>query len=92
MRPTTTEQPAVEWPTLLLLAATYALWALGTTYAFKLHPAAGILLIMGIDQILDMGRTLTNVLGNGLATAAVAKWQGEVDPTQDDQDTIPQAA
>lgn len=43
-------------------------------------PAAGILLIMGIDQILDMGRTLTNVLGNGLATAAVAKWQGEVDP------------
>lgn len=42
-------------------------------------PAAGILLIMGIDQILDMGRTLTNVLGNGLATAAVAKWQGEVD-------------
>ena len=42
-------------------------------------PAAGILLIMGIDQILDMGRTLTNVLGNGLATAAVTKWQGEVD-------------
>ena len=42
-------------------------------------PAAGILIIMGIDQILDMGRTLTNVLGNGLATAAVAKWQGEVD-------------
>ena len=42
-------------------------------------PAAGILLIMGIDQILDMGRTVTNVLGNGLATAAVAKWHGEVD-------------
>ncbi|ESW61561.1 MAG: fatty acid desaturase [Rhodobacter sp. CACIA14H1] len=34
----------MEWPTLLLLAATYALWALGTTYAFTLHPAAGILL------------------------------------------------
>jgi Na+/H+-dicarboxylate symporter len=41
-------------------------------------PAAGILLIMGVDQILDMGRTVTNVLGNGLATAAVAKWQGEI--------------
>ena len=53
-------------------------------------PAAGILLIMGIDQILDMGRTLTNVLGNGLATAAVAKWQGEVEPNQETQDTIPQ--
>ena len=50
-------------------------------------PAAGILIIMGIDQILDMGRTLTNVLGNGLATAAVAKWQGEVDadPEVEDQ-------
>jgi Na+/H+-dicarboxylate symporter len=39
-------------------------------------PVAGILLIMGIDQILDMGRTVTNVLGNSLATAAVARWQG----------------
>ena len=55
-------------------------------------PAAGILLIMGIDQILDMGRTLTNVLGNGLATAAVAKWQGEVEPNQDENQTIPQTA
>ena len=42
-------------------------------------PEAGILLIMGIDQILDMGRTVTNVIGNGIATAVVAKWQGEVD-------------
>jgi Na+/H+-dicarboxylate symporter len=33
---------------------------------------------MGVDQILDMGRTVTNVLGNGLATAAVARWQGEM--------------
>ena len=54
-------------------------------------PAAGILLIMGIDQILDMGRTLTNVLGNGLATAAVAKWQGEVDE-EPEVETILQAA
>lgn len=49
-------------------------------------PAAGILLIMGIDQILDMGRTVTNVLGNGLATAAVAKWQGEVDAAPEAED------
>ena len=49
-------------------------------------PAAGILIIMGIDQILDMGRTLTNVLGNGLATAAVAKWQGEVDADPEVED------
>ncbi|MGY8661540.1 dicarboxylate/amino acid:cation symporter [Bradyrhizobium sp. UFLA05-109] len=41
-------------------------------------PAGGMLLIMGIDQFLDMGRTMTNVIGNGIATAAVAKWEGEL--------------
>ncbi|CAN7542189.1 dicarboxylate/amino acid:cation symporter [Pseudoduganella sp. LjRoot289] len=38
-------------------------------------PEAGLLLIMGIDQILDMARTGTNVLGNGIATAVVAQWE-----------------
>ena len=55
---------------LVVVAATVPMFGL---------PAAGILLIMGVDQILDMGRTVTNVLGNGLATAAVARWQGEID-------------
>jgi Na+/H+-dicarboxylate symporter len=41
-------------------------------------PEAGLLLILGIDQILDMGRTATNVIGNSLATAVVAKWEGEL--------------
>ena len=40
-------------------------------------PEAGIMLILGIDHFLDMGRTLTNVLGNAIATAVVAKWEGE---------------
>jgi Na+/H+-dicarboxylate symporter len=44
-------------------------------------PEAGLLLIMGIDQFLDMGRTATNVVGNGIATAVVAKWEGELGPT-----------
>jgi Na+/H+-dicarboxylate symporter len=43
-------------------------------------PEAGLLLIMGIDQFLDMGRTATNVIGNGIATAVVAKWEGELKP------------
>ena len=43
-------------------------------------PEAGLLLIMGIDQFLDMGRTATNVVGNGIATAVVAKWEGELLP------------
>ncbi|WP_448204574.1 dicarboxylate/amino acid:cation symporter [Azospirillum sp. sgz302134] len=41
-------------------------------------PEAGLLLIMGIDQFLDMARSATNVLGNSLATAVVAKWEGEL--------------
>ena len=42
---------------------------------FKL-PEAGLLLILGVDQFLDMGRTATNVLGNSIAAAVVAKWEG----------------
>jgi Na+/H+-dicarboxylate symporter len=49
---------------------------------FKL-PEAGILLILGIDQFLDMGRTATNVIGNSIATAAVAKWEGELEAPRD---------
>jgi len=44
-------------------------------------PSAGLVLLIGIDAFLDMGRTMTNVIGNGIATAVVAKWEGElVDP------------
>jgi Na+/H+-dicarboxylate symporter len=41
-------------------------------------PEAGLLLIMGVDQFLDMGRTATNVLGNSVAAAVVTKWEGEL--------------
>jgi Na+/H+-dicarboxylate symporter len=44
-------------------------------------PEAGLLLLLGIDHFLDMARSATNVIGNGIATAVVAKWEGElVDP------------
>jgi Na+/H+-dicarboxylate symporter len=42
-------------------------------------PEAGVLLILGIDHFLDMARSATNVLGNGLATAVISKWEGELD-------------
>ena len=48
-------------------------------------PEAGILLIMGIDQFLDMGRSATNVLGNSIATVVVGKWEGEYDPQKQDE-------
>jgi len=45
-------------------------------------PEAGLLLILGIDTFLDMGRSATNAIGNSIATAAVAKWEGELMPPQ----------
>jgi Na+/H+-dicarboxylate symporter len=48
-------------------------------------PEAGLLLILGIDQFLDMGRTATNVIGNGIATAVVAKWEGELSPPRGEE-------
>lgn len=58
-------------------------------------PEAGLLLIIGVDQFLDMGRSATNVIGNALATAVVAKWEGEKMPGRNDPVqplTEPQAA
>jgi Na+/H+-dicarboxylate symporter len=44
-------------------------------------PEAGLLLLLGIDHFLDMARSATNVIGNGIATAVVAKWEGELTET-----------
>jgi Na+/H+-dicarboxylate symporter len=60
---------------LVVIAATLPMFNL---------PEAGLLLIMGIDQFLDMGRTATNVIGNSIATAVVAKWEGELGEPSDD--------
>ncbi|MEY3058706.1 MAG: hypothetical protein RL000_58 [Bacteroidota bacterium] len=43
-------------------------------------PAEGIALILPIDHFCDMFRSMTNVVGNALATTAVSKWEGELSP------------
>lgn len=43
-------------------------------------PPEGIALIIPIDHFCDMFRTMTNVVGNALATTAVSKWEGELEP------------
>jgi len=49
-------------------------------------PEAGLLLILGVDTFLDMGRSATNAVGNSIATAVVAKWEGELlPPTEADE-------
>jgi Na+/H+-dicarboxylate symporter len=50
-----------------------------TLAAFRL-PEAGLLLILAVDHFLDMGRSATNVLGNGVAAGVVARWEGELSP------------
>ncbi|HUO67468.1 MAG TPA: cation:dicarboxylase symporter family transporter [Gammaproteobacteria bacterium] len=46
-------------------------------------PSAGLVLLLGVDHFLDMGRSATNVVGNSIATAVVARWEGEL--SRDDQ-------
>jgi Na+/H+-dicarboxylate symporter len=45
-------------------------------------PEAGLLLILAVDHFLDMGRSATNVVGNAVASAVVAKWEGQLDPLE----------
>ncbi len=55
----------------IVLAATLS--AVGTL------PVAGLALILGIDRFMSEARSLTNVIGNGVATLVIAKWTGELD-------------
>jgi len=59
----------VSRASLVVVAATLPLFGL---------PESALLMIMGIDVFLDMGRTATNVIGNSLAAAVVAKWEGKL--------------
>src|SRR3954462_13209798 len=52
---------------LVILAATLASYHL---------PLEGVTLILGVDTLMDMGRTMTNVIGNCLASVVVARWEG----------------
>jgi Na+/H+-dicarboxylate symporter len=54
----------------------------GTIATFNI-PEAGLALLIGIDPLLDMGRSATNVVGNSVATAVISKWEGELGEPQD---------
>lgn len=51
----------------------------GTLTTFNI-PEAGLALLFGIDPLLDMGRSATNVIGNSVATAVVSKWENALEP------------
>jgi Na+/H+-dicarboxylate symporter len=58
---------------LVVIAATFPM--------FKI-PEAGLLLVLAVDHILDMGRSATNVVGNAVASSVVARWEGTLDPRE----------
>ena len=59
---------------IVVIAATLAYFGL---------PEAGIGIILAVDQLLDMGRSATNVVGNSVASAVVAKWENQIEDPQE---------
>ena len=53
----------------------------GTLSSFG-YPIIGVAILLGVDQILDMGRTTVNLIGNCLATVVIAKWENEFNYTK----------
>jgi proton glutamate symport protein len=51
----------------------------GTLVHFGL-PLEGVAIILGVDELMDMGRTTINVIGNCLATVVMGRWEGEFSP------------
>jgi Na+/H+-dicarboxylate symporter len=56
-----------------------SLVVIAATLTFFKLPEAGLLLILAVDHLLDMGRSATNVVGNSVAAAVVAKWENQID-------------
>ena len=61
----------VQGASFIALVAT--LWVVPTI------PVAGMALILGIDRFLSMFRGTVNMIGNGVATLVLARWEGELD-------------
>ena len=50
-----------------------------TLSAFPEIPVAGLALVLGVDRFMSEARSITNLIGNGVATVAVARWEGALD-------------
>jgi Na+/H+-dicarboxylate symporter len=73
---------AVPRASLVVVAATLT--------QFKL-PVEGVAFILAVDHFMDMGRTMTNVIGNAIATSVVTKWEGMLEVEEPEQGTLPHA-
>jgi proton glutamate symport protein len=63
----------------------------GTLAAFGL-PLEAVALILGVDELMDMGRTTINLVGNCLATVVMARWEGDFHPDHPGEDVSPEDA
>jgi aerobic C4-dicarboxylate transport protein len=50
-----------------------------TLSAFPMVPIGGLALLLGVDRFMSEARAITNLIGNGVATMAVARWEGGLD-------------
>ncbi|WP_334161048.1 dicarboxylate/amino acid:cation symporter [Phenylobacterium sp.] len=64
---------------LVVIAATLTYFGL---------PEEGLLLILAVDHLLDMGRSATNVVGNSVASAVVAKWEKQIEPPPEEAQPV----
>ena len=65
-----------------------SLVVIAATLAYFHLPEAGLVLILAVDHFLDMGRSATNVVGNAVASAVQAKWEGQLSHGAADITTI----
>ena len=92
----------MTWPQQLFMVFTLMLTSKGVAgvpravlvvllaTAGTLHlPTEPIFLILGVDALIDMARTSVNVTGNCLASAVVARWEGELGPPADNATDAP---
>lgn len=73
---------AVPRASLVVVAATLTQFGL---------PVEGIAFILAVDHFMDMGRTVTNVLGNGIATSVITKWEGMLEVEEPISGELPHA-
>jgi len=61
----------------------------GTCASFGLPGEAGVAMLLAVDEVMDMARTMTNVIGNGLASVVIARWEGVLGREAPPTDAVP---
>jgi Na+/H+-dicarboxylate symporter len=69
-----------------------SLVVISATLTYFHLPEAGLLLILAVDNLLDMGRSATNVVGNSVAAAVVARWENQIGPPKTEDEVITASA